>query len=129
MSDQLHTVSRPKTPKARTLPPGACRRTDPVEITIDGYPILVRELSPSEYVALTQQEFDPVTRMPGGKYATRLIESCVLDPAIPDADVLTVAFASKLVAAIEAVHGGTDADVKNGCGGKCTCSQSPNDSV
>lgn len=113
----------------REMPPGALRSREPVEITVDGYPILIRELSPTEYMSLAAQELDPTTQRPRGTYAARLIESCVLDPQIPDADALTVAFASKLVAAIETHLGGTDADVKNGCGGKCTCSHSPTDSA
>lgn len=114
----------------RTLPPQAFRNKDPVEIVVDECPILIRELSPTEYLTLVEQEFsrssDGTTRAKGS-YMARLIESCVLDPPIPDADELTVSFATRLATAIEIHHGGSDTTVKNGCGDKCTCSHLPTD--
>lgn len=100
----------------RSLPASVLRSQDPVTIIVDGVELLVREPTATEYSALSRQELEVINGKPVPKpsYSARLIELCVIDPAIPDADVLTPTFAYHLTAKLEELMGGTDDNLKNG---------------
>ncbi len=99
----------------RTLPASVLRNLEPTAIIVDGVELLVREPTTTEYTALSGKELQIVDGKPVPKptYPARLIELCVVDPPIPDADVLSPTFALHLTAKIEGLMGGTDDSLKN----------------
>ncbi len=103
-------------PKAsRSLPPHVLISAEPHLIIIDGVELLAREPTATEYAAIAREELEMINGIlvPKPTYAKRMIEMCVIDPPIPNADVLRVVFAGKLSTELERLMGGTDADIKN----------------
>lgn len=99
----------------RSLPASALRNLEPIPIVVDGVELLVREPTTTEYTALSSKELQIIDGKPVPKpsYPARLIELCVVDPPIPDADILAPTFALHLTAKIEGLMGGTADDLKN----------------
>lgn len=97
------------------LPDRVLRRTEPTEIEVDGVKLLVRDPTPQEYTDLVKAEMSIVNGKleTSSSYCLRLIELCVVEPKIEDANSLTAAFAGKLTEALDAMMGGKPEEIKN----------------
>lgn len=98
----------------RTLPSDVLRKSEPVEIVVEGVSLLIREPSMTEYALLIREYMDPETGVLQPEYTVRLIEECVVDPVISDGNVLKPAFAGLLRKEIEDLMGADKFALKNG---------------
>lgn len=97
----------------RTLPSDVLRKSEPVEIVVEGVSLLIREPSMTEYSALINEYANDDTGDISSEYIVRLIEMCVVDPVIPDGNALKPVFAGLLCKEIEDVMGKNKFSLKN----------------
>ncbi len=99
------------------IPAAFLRSVDPIPIEVDGVTLLIRELTPAEFTELSTKNVVMKGGKPSGMRSTfnnALIEMSVLDPPIPDANVLKPGVAGKISLRIQEALGILPDEVKNG---------------
>ena len=99
------------------IPAAFLRSADPIPIEVDGVTLVIRELTPEEFTELSTRHVVMKDGKPSGMRAAfnnALIEMSVVDPPIPDANVLKPGVAGKIALRIQETLGILPDEVKNG---------------